>query len=216
MPLQCSAVLWLAGMRYLWGKLKLTPAPTTAHSRNSIFKPATTVSISLLHQPLNFHSSPFPMARTSILKLARLPIRNVRPSSVRLSSTISRRSLPQVSGLNSTSRILPSIASRSFSSSIINSKGITPESSDPRPKIPESHGPTATAPTEISIEEYHQVSDDYMDTIVHKLEQLQEAREDVDVEFSVSFSFIIFLCLATRFKASSSTIIRTSTFHSQT
>jgi hypothetical protein len=35
------------------------------------------------------------------------------------------------------------------------------------------------------MDEYHQVSDAYMDTIVAKLEQLQEAREDVDVEFSV-------------------------------
>lgn len=39
------------------------------------------------------------------------------------------------------------------------------------------------------MEEYHQVSDAYIDSIVAKLEQLQEAREDVDVEFSVRIYF---------------------------
>jgi len=35
------------------------------------------------------------------------------------------------------------------------------------------------------MDEYHLVSDAYMDTILARLEQLQESREDVDVEFSV-------------------------------
>jgi frataxin len=118
--------------------------------------------------------------------------------------------------LKSTSRLTPSIVSRSFSSSIITSKGITPESSDPQPKKPESHGPPVTTPTEISIEEYHQVSDDYIDAIVHRLEQLQEAKEDVDVEFSVSFPLLFPPMLSLVSKASPSTIILTSTFHSQT
>jgi hypothetical protein len=38
------------------------------------------------------------------------------------------------------------------------------------------------------MEEYHQLSDAYMDALVSKLEQLQEQREDVDVEFSVTIS----------------------------
>jgi frataxin len=66
------------------------------------------------------------------------------------------------------------------------SKGISPETDNPQPKEPESSGGAPSAPTEISMEEYHQVADKCMDTIVAKLEQLQEAREDVDVEYSVS------------------------------
>lgn len=42
-------------------------------------------------------------------------------------------------------------------------------------------------PANISIEQYHQLSDEYMDSIVAKLEELQEEREDVDVEYSVNF-----------------------------
>jgi frataxin len=48
-------------------------------------------------------------------------------------------------------------------------------------------GASATAATDISLEQYHQVSDDYLDNILAKLEHLQEEREGVDVEFSVCF-----------------------------
>jgi frataxin len=68
-------------------------------------------------------------------------------------------------------------------------KGLSPETDDPQPKQPEAHAATAPSPTEVTMEEYHQASDAYMDTIVAKLEQLQEQREDVDVEFSVRIYF---------------------------
>jgi frataxin-like iron-binding protein CyaY len=44
------------------------------------------------------------------------------------------------------------------------------------------------------MDEYHQVSDAYIDTIMAKLEQLQEQREDVDVELNVRgyFSTILY------------------------
>jgi frataxin-like iron-binding protein CyaY len=46
------------------------------------------------------------------------------------------------------------------------------------------------------MEEYHKVSDAYMDTIVAKLEQLQEQREDVDVELSIcSYSPLLIIRL---------------------
>ena len=127
------------------------------------------------------------MARTTLLKLARLSIRSTRPSCTHLSSLLPRRSLPKLSILNSTSRSTPLILSRPLSSTGIALKGITPESSNPQPKEPESHDVSASSPTQITMEEYHLVSDEYMDRVVQKLEQLQEAREDVDVEFSVSF-----------------------------
>lgn len=60
-----------------------------------------------------------------------------------------------------------------------------PETDSPTPRAvePESH---ATAPTEITIEEFHEAADTYIDQLVATLEELQEAREDVDVEYSVS------------------------------
>lgn len=43
-----------------------------------------------------------------------------------------------------------------------------------------------TEPTPLPIDEYHKLSDAYIDTLVAKLEELQEEREDIDVEYSVS------------------------------
>ncbi len=76
-------------------------------------------------------------------------------------------------------------SSRSISTSSLSLKGLSPESEDPKPPGLEEEA-KITEPTEITIEEYHELSDSYLDNIVAKLEQLQEARDDVDVEFSVS------------------------------
>lgn len=40
-------------------------------------------------------------------------------------------------------------------------------------------------PTNITEEQYHQLADEYLETILNKFEEIQDAREDVDVEFSV-------------------------------
>ena len=40
-------------------------------------------------------------------------------------------------------------------------------------------------PTPISPDEYHKRSDAYIDTLVAQLEEMQEEREDIDVEYSV-------------------------------
>lgn len=39
--------------------------------------------------------------------------------------------------------------------------------------------------TEVPIETYHQIADDYLNDVQQAMEELQEEREDVDVEFSV-------------------------------
>ena len=39
--------------------------------------------------------------------------------------------------------------------------------------------------TKVSIEQYNRVADAYLDNVQHVMEELQEDREDVDVEFSV-------------------------------
>lgn len=75
---------------------------------------------------------------------------------------------------------------RALSTTSIQYKGITPDSEDPKPSSPE---PTSTSvePMELTNEQYHEVADLYIDNLVAKLEQIQEEREDVDVEYSVFF-----------------------------
>ncbi|KAL9041715.1 MAG: hypothetical protein Q9180_001095 [Flavoplaca navasiana] len=54
--------------------------------------------------------------------------------------------------------------------------------SSPRPN-PTSSEPLAPEP--ISIDQFHQLADHYIDNLVSKLEELQEERRDVDCEYSV-------------------------------
>jgi frataxin len=61
-----------------------------------------------------------------------------------------------------------------------------PETSDPKPKERESSDTaSSTAKVEVSEERYHQLSESYLNSLLEKLEALQEEREDVDVEYSV-------------------------------
>lgn len=122
------------------------------------------------------------MARSTLLKLARLSVRCSYPR-------VTARSSLRASSIIQFSRPSPVVAARAFHASKPVFKGLSPETDNPQPKQPEAHTATAPSPTEITVEEYHQASDAYMDTIVAKLEQLQEQREDVDVEFSVRIYF---------------------------
>lgn len=54
----------------------------------------------------------------------------------------------------------------------------------PRDEALESARPTQ--PTEVSDEEYHEHSEQFMDALNEKAEALQEGREDVEMEYSVS------------------------------
>ena len=49
-----------------------------------------------------------------------------------------------------------------------------------------------TEPSSISIEQFHHLSDTFIDTLVLKLEALQEERDDVDVEYSAGVLTLIF------------------------
>src|SRR3954453_22833687 len=65
---------------------------------------------------------------------------------------------------------------RPFSTTPSIYKGISPESENPQPKEPEPESANATgaAPADLSVEEYNQLSDEYMDAILQPLESLQE------------------------------------------
>ena len=49
---------------------------------------------------------------------------------------------------------------------------------------------SAAEPTELTIEEYHQKSDAYIDSMVEALENMAEQREDMDVEYHVQSSLL--------------------------
>lgn len=79
---------------------------------------------------------------------------------------------------------MPIASCRLFSITPPASKGLSPESEDPHPKEPESHT-TGAQPAVLTSEQYNELADAYMDSMVERMEQLQEERDDVDVEYSV-------------------------------
>jgi len=69
-----------------------------------------------------------------------------------------------------------------------------PDTSDPQPPDNESATPAAhgLVATEISDEEYHEHADRFMDALNERAEQLQEGREDVEVEYSAGVFSLTF------------------------
>lgn len=62
-----------------------------------------------------------------------------------------------------------------------------PDTEEPQPPKEEAlEAGRPTQPTEISDEEYHEHSEQFMDALNEKAEALQEGREDVEMEYSVS------------------------------
>lgn len=61
-----------------------------------------------------------------------------------------------------------------------------PDTEDPQPPKEPAPEKQAQQPAEISDDTYHELADEYMDTIHEKAELLQEGREDVEVEYAVS------------------------------
>ena len=60
-----------------------------------------------------------------------------------------------------------------------------PDTPDPQPPETEDIH-KAAHPAEVTEDEYHQKADEYMDAVFEKAEQIQEARSDVEVDYSVS------------------------------
>ena len=75
-------------------------------------------------------------------------------------------------------------AVRSFHTSPLRN-GIMPDSADPAPKESEANE-YVTSPTNLSYEEYHQRADEYLGLLVNRLEQQQEGRQDLEVDYAVS------------------------------
>lgn len=61
-----------------------------------------------------------------------------------------------------------------------------PETDNPQPRRVEDPLVQHQQPAPIDNDDYHLRADEYMDAIHEKAEQVQEDREDVEVEYSVS------------------------------
>lgn len=60
-----------------------------------------------------------------------------------------------------------------------------PDQEKPQPPQSAEEEAPPTQPTALEEEEYHTIADAWMDAINEKAEAMQEAREDVEVEYSV-------------------------------
>ncbi|TWU78825.1 Mitochondrial chaperone Frataxin [Metarhizium rileyi] len=98
------------------------------------------------------------------------------------------------SAANSASRLLPCLSHaartvshrlpyRPFSTSSSRSKGIMPETDNPVKQDVEETRPSVGV-AELSDGQYHELADSYLETVLSKFEQLQDAREDIDIEYS--------------------------------
>ncbi|KAM5351876.1 hypothetical protein ACJ41O_004599 [Fusarium nematophilum] len=122
------------------------------------------------------------MSRYAASQASRLASRAVRSStplcrsSFRLAPAASRARLPTRADLQ---------RSFFFSTSRACTRGIMPDTENPAKPLNESEEiQTNYAVAEVTEGEYHELADEYLDSVVSRFEELQDEREDVDVEFS--------------------------------
>jgi frataxin len=87
---------------------------------------------------------------------------------------------------------------RPFNASAVDSKGLSPTSTEPEPPKGEHAGGAGhvAQPATLTTDEYHDLADQYIDTLVLKLEEMaEEASEKLEVEYSVSINTVM-LCHA--------------------
>lgn len=122
------------------------------------------------------------MVRSGLAKLARV----VASHGIQ-TTRASRATLPSLSAASTFVPALPrasALSARFISkSSATHHQGITPDNQDVTPKE-ETPKPIRT-PAEITDSEYHALADEFMDRLLHHLEDLAERRSEMDVEYSV-------------------------------
>jgi len=124
------------------------------------------------------------MKAATLLRSARASTTRTITRSSRLTSTSIRPSKPASATSIYTRSVVSSPSPRAFSTSPVTFKGILPDSSEPQPPNTES-AEHSTHAAQISDAEYHEIADQYLDTLVLALEELSEKASDgVEVEFS--------------------------------
>lgn len=120
------------------------------------------------------------MTRQSLSRATGLAARSLRSTSVTSSTRIASRQSAAVVFSPALS-----VRSRFLSTTPSMFKGILPDTDDPSPPNVQPSNIKA-APAELSDEQYQTLSDEYMDTIFSRLEEVGEKNPLVDVEYSVS------------------------------
>lgn len=120
------------------------------------------------------------MTRHSLSRATGLAARSLRSTSM-INSAV--RMAPRQSAAVIVSPML-SVRYRYLSTTSSLFKGILPDSDDPSPPNVQSSAVKPT-PAELSNEQYHALSEEYMDTIYSRLEEVAEKNDQVDVEYSV-------------------------------
>ncbi|KAM0197029.1 hypothetical protein ACHAPA_002112 [Fusarium lateritium] len=121
------------------------------------------------------------MTRQVATQASRLASRAIR------SSTPVCRSSFRVAYTAHASRLLtsPTLPQRYFSTTVSNKRGIMPDTEHPAKPLNETEEVQPTpAVAEITEQEYHEVADEYLENVVNRFEELQDQREDIDVEYS--------------------------------
>lgn len=108
-------------------------------------------------------------------------------SAIRASSRTSSTARQAVSPLCRSYPVHP----RAFTSSAFFSKGLQPDSENPKPSNPQSTpvsgaGGYVSEPSPLTPEEYHDYSEHYFNVLLGELEKAQEEGSDVEAEYSVS------------------------------
>ncbi|OKL59991.1 hypothetical protein UA08_04781 [Talaromyces atroroseus] len=81
---------------------------------------------------------------------------------------------------------------RNFHSTPAVHKGITPDSSDPKPPNPQpTNGNYVVEATPLSDKDYHEVSEHYLEVLLAEVERVQEDGSDVEAEYSAGVLNII-------------------------
>lgn len=121
------------------------------------------------------------MARRSVSNLGRVACRGLQTA--RAGRTI----MPIVPAIRTTSHSTPRLptplSARRHISGSSDRRGITP---DDKPREDIETPEVVKTPANITDSEYHAVADEYLEKLLTRLEELQDEREDVDVEYSVS------------------------------
>ncbi|KAF9878778.1 frataxin [Colletotrichum karsti] len=125
------------------------------------------------------------MARSSITKLSRAVARTLRTST----PVLPRRSPALLSVTKPAATVVA--ARKLFTTSAVATRGIMPDTDDPQVKeTPKEE--VKRSVVELSDAEYHELADQYLETVVTKLEDLQDAREGVDVEYAAGVLSVTF------------------------
>ncbi|KAF4916341.1 Frataxin-like protein [Colletotrichum viniferum] len=130
------------------------------------------------------------MARSSIAKLSRAASRSLRTSTTSvLPRHYSAALLNATKPAATAGLVVP--ARKLFTTSAVATRGIMPDTDDPKvPETPKEE--VKTSVVELSDADYHELADTYLETVLTKLEELQDAREGVDVEYAAGVLNVTF------------------------